>query len=90
MLWNIIGPPAKPNRITEQAQASQPQPAASSLAAAKYKAQIACENVDTLIRAADARRRTGTWQPGAAANISDHHALGAAQDIIDQHKRRRG
>lgn len=48
----------------------------------RIRAQWAVEQVDALLRAAEARSRSGSWQPGAAANYADFRALAAAQDLL--------
>jgi hypothetical protein len=43
---------------------------------------LAADKLDTLLAAADARQRTGSWQPGSAETPQDYAALGAAEDIL--------
>ena len=58
----------------------------TSLAAVRMQAEIAAEYLADLEAAVDARRRRGSWQPGAAISWHDFRELGYAEDTT----RRRG
>jgi glutathione S-transferase len=51
---------------------------------AKLKAQMAIERADAILAAADARKRTGTWQAGAAPSWVDFVALSRVQNQARQ------
>ena len=72
---------APPNAATIQAE--------SALAKARYRAKAAVEDADALLAGADARERSGTWQAPGAASLADYGALGAGEDIIARHQRKR-
>ncbi len=57
----------------------------SSPAAAR--ARWALHDIDTLLLAAEAAGRLGSWEPGAANNLRTFCLLGDAADILDAHRR---
>jgi hypothetical protein len=60
----------------------------SALARARYRSQAAIDDVDTSL-AADAAERAGTRVPGAAKTWHDYQLLGAAEDAVATHRRKR-
>jgi hypothetical protein len=53
-----------------------------------YRANAAIGDLDALMSAADAARRTGSWQPAAARTPRDFEELARGQDILVRQQRR--
>ena len=60
----------------------------SRRATVQYAAQAAVQDVETLIAAAEAAHRAGTWMPAGATNARDYEVLSAAQDVMARAQRR--
>jgi len=63
--------------------------AESALGRARYRSPAAIDDVDTSLTAADAAERAGPWAPGAAKTRHDYQLLGAAEDAVARHQRKR-
>jgi hypothetical protein len=61
---------------------------APALAALRYRASHAAGDLDVLLRAGEAARRAGGWQPGAATSREDWELLCDVADSTARYRKR--